>query len=147
MSTIKEELDRKAAEVIEKLTEAFGIQAEHKPRMNVAPSSSIKPAIFNPAVPNMSPIAPAGYDKNKITMGRFSIVNRVRGGQVQMRHLVAEAIGYKISDGKLVRMQPTERRRRKIAAKRSAIKRRSKVAQIVRKRGISLRKRKNRFGG
>lgn len=133
MKDYKAELDKKAALFIESLTEAFGIQAEHKPKMQPIGKSFIS------TVPS--------YNKNKIAMGRFSIVNRIRGGKVQMRHMVSEAIGYKISDGKLIRMTPTEIRRRKIAAKRSAIKRRGQVAAIVRKRGISLRKRSMRFGG
>jgi len=89
---------------------------------------------------------PEGYNKNNISLGKYSIVNRVRGGKVQMRRMVANAVGYKVLDGKLIRMSPVEIRRRKIAAKRSAIKRRSQIAAIVRKRGISMRKRKMRFG-
>ncbi len=136
----KEELDKKAAKIISELHEAFGIQAEHKPRMMKPSPIPVQQMTFSS--PPMS-----GYNKNNISMGRFSIVNRIRGGKVQMRHMVAEAVGYKIYDGKLIRMTPTETRRRKIAAKRSAIKRRGQVAAIVRKRAISLRKRKLRFGG
>lgn len=137
----KDSLDEKAAKIISKLHEAFGIQAEHKPRMKLVapPSNPVQQITFGaPPVPK--------FNKNNISMGRFSVVNRIRGGKVQLRHMVAEAVGYKISDGKLVRMSPMEIRRRKIAAKRSVIKRRGKVAAIVRKRGLSMRKRNMRFG-
>lgn len=135
----KEALDEKAAKLLSKLHEAFGIQAEHKPRMKLSTPDPIQQITFGgPAIPK--------FNKNNISMGRFSVVNRIRGGKVQLRHKVAEAVGYKISDGMLVRMSPMEIRRRKIAAKRSVIKRRGKVAAIVRKRGLSMRKRNLRFG-
>lgn len=86
------------------------------------------------------------HNANRLDLGRTAIVNRVRGGQIQMRKTVSQTQGYKIVDGGLVKMSPEEMRRRKFAAKISARKRRSMVAQIVRNRKISLRKRDSRFG-
>ena len=81
-----------------------------------------------------------------ITMGRMALVDRIRGGVLQMRHLVSEQAGYKILDGSLVRMTPQEQRRRKRAARISARKRRSKEAAIIRAQHLSLRKRAMRLG-
>lgn len=66
---------------------------------------------------------------------------RVRGGKVQRRKKVSGVEGYKIVDGKLKRMSPAERRRRKLGQKRGKLKRRAKMRQTLMKRKRSLRKR------
>ena len=66
---------------------------------------------------------------------------RVRGGKIQRRKRVSDVEGYKIQGGKLKRMSPAERRRRKLGAKKGKIKRKSKMRQALMKRKRSLRKR------
>ena len=76
-------------------------------------------------------------------MGRTQLVRvRFRGGKVQRRVKKSAVPGFTIRGGKLTRMLPQERRNRKLAARRSKFKRRSKLRQSLRKRQISLRKRK-----
>ena len=76
-------------------------------------------------------------------MGRTQLVRvRFRGGKVQRRVKKSAVPGFTIRGGKLIRMMPQERRNRKMAARRSKFKRRSKLRQSLRKRQISLRKRK-----
>ena len=76
-------------------------------------------------------------------MGRTKLIRvRFRGGKVQRRVKKSAVPGFTIRGGKLTRMSPQERRRRKMAARRSKFKRRSKMRQALRKRQMSLRKRK-----
>jgi hypothetical protein len=76
-------------------------------------------------------------------MGRTNLIRvRFRGGKVQRRVKKSAVPGFTIRGGKLTRMSPQERRRRKMAARRSKFKRRSKMRQALRKRQMSLRKRK-----
>jgi hypothetical protein len=71
-------------------------------------------------------------------------VNRVRGGKVQRRKVVAAKPGYKTVDGKAVRMSPQERLKRKRGAVKASRKRRGKQTQIQRSRKKSMRIRKSR---
>lgn len=66
---------------------------------------------------------------------------RIRNGKVQRRKKVSNVPGLTIRFGKLTRMTPGERRRRKLGAKRAKLKRRSKKSIILMKRRRSLRKR------
>lgn len=66
---------------------------------------------------------------------------RIRNGQVQRRKRVSNVPGFTLRGGKLTRMSPTERRRRKLGARKAKIKRRAKIQQIVRKRARSIQKR------
>ena len=76
-------------------------------------------------------------------MGRTQLVRvRFRKGKIQRRVKKSAVPGFTIRGGKLTRMMPQERRNRKMAARRSKFKRRSKLRQSLRKRQISLRKRK-----
>jgi hypothetical protein len=76
-------------------------------------------------------------------MGRTQLVRvRFRKGKIQRRVKKSAVPGFTIRGGKLTRMMPQERRNRKLAARRSKFKRRSKLRQSLRKRQISLRKRK-----
>jgi ribosomal protein S28E/S33 len=80
---------------------------------------------------------------NTQKMGRTKLIRvRIRKGKVQRRVKKATVKGYTIRSGKLIRMSPSERRHRKMAARRSKFKRRSKLNQSLRKRMISIRKRK-----
>lgn len=76
-------------------------------------------------------------------MGRTKLIRvRIRKGKVQRRKKLSAVPGYTIRGGKMVRMTYQERRRRKMGARRAKIKRRGKLSQILRKRKMSLRKRK-----
>jgi hypothetical protein len=76
-------------------------------------------------------------------MGRTKLIRvRFRGGKVQRRVKKSAVPGFTIRGGRLIRMAPQERRNRRMAARRSKFKRRSKLRQALRKRQISIRKRK-----
>jgi hypothetical protein len=76
-------------------------------------------------------------------MGRTKLIRvRFRGGKVQRRVKKSAVPGFTIRGGRLIRMAPQERRNRRMAARRSKFKRRSKMRQSLRKRQMSLRKRK-----
>jgi len=85
-----------------------------------------------------------GLDEaNILKMGRTKLVRvRIRAGKVQRRKKFSTVKGYTIRGGKVVRMSSQERRHRMMGARRAKIKLRSKKNQILRKRKISLRKRK-----
>lgn len=81
--------------------------------------------------------------EEQLDEARFKIVKaRVRGGKIQRRKKVATQPGFTYRGGKLTRMSPVERRRRKLGAKRGKIKRRSKMARALQKRKRSLMKRR-----
>lgn len=83
-------------------------------------------------------------EANVQRMGRTKIIRlRVRGGKVQRRKKLSAVKGYTIRGGKVVRMTPSERLRRKRGAKRAKVKRRAKMARALIKRKRSLRKRKS----
>ena len=68
-------------------------------------------------------------------------VNRVRGGKIQRRKMVSQRPGYRMQDGKLVRMSSMEKRKRHIAQMKAARKRKPMMTRILRKRKLSLRRR------
>ena len=79
---------------------------------------------------------------NVIKTGRTRIVKvRVRKGKIQRRKKFSTVKGYTIRGGQMVRMMPSERRHRKIAALRSRFKRKAKSKIAQRRRIISLTKR------
>ena len=76
-------------------------------------------------------------------MGRTKLIRvRIRKGKVQRRIKKSAVKGYTVRDGRIVRMTPMERRHRKMAARRAKFKRKSKMNQAMRKRAVSIRKRK-----
>ena len=76
-------------------------------------------------------------------MGRTKLIRiRIRKGKVQRRIKKSAVGGYTMRGGKLIRMSSTERRHRKMAARKSRFKRRSKLRQSLRKRMVSIRRRK-----
>lgn len=82
-------------------------------------------------------------EANVQKMGRTQLIRvRFRKGKIQRRVKKSAVPGFTIRGGRLVRMSPQERRHRKMAARRSKFKRRSKLRQSLRKRQMSLRKRK-----
>lgn len=67
---------------------------------------------------------------------------RIRNGQIQRRKKVSNVPGMTIRGGKLQRISPTERRNRKMGARKGKVKRRAHLQQAIRKRARSLQKRK-----
>lgn len=82
-------------------------------------------------------------DLQDVDERRVKRVNRIRGGKVQRRKKVSTKKGYTYRGGKLVRMSPAERRRRKLGQRRGARKRKAKKATALRKRKRTMRKRKS----
>lgn len=81
-------------------------------------------------------------DDEKLDEARIKILKaRVRGGKVQRRKKISNVEGFKLQDGKLKRMSPAERRRRKLGQKRGKLKRRTKMRQALMKRKRSLKRR------
>lgn len=82
-------------------------------------------------------------EANVQKMGRTKMVRvRIRKGKVQRRKKFSNVKGFTIRGGKMVRMSAMERRNRKMAARKAKIKSRSKIRQTIRKRSMSLRRRK-----
>jgi len=82
-------------------------------------------------------------EANVMKMGRTKLVRlRVRKGKIQRRKKFSTVKGYTIRGGRVVRMSPLERLHRKRGARRAKIKIKTKHNQILRKRNISLRKRR-----
>lgn len=67
-------------------------------------------------------------------------VDRVRKGKVQRKKVISSRKGYKVAKGKSVRQSPSERRKRKVSAKRGARKRAAKLSRILIKRKISIKR-------
>jgi anti-sigma28 factor (negative regulator of flagellin synthesis) len=89
-------------------------------------------------------------DEPKVTQGteqevseaRVAIIKaRIRGGKVQRRKKVSNVPGFTLRGGKLTKMSATERRRRKLGARKAARKTKQKQSQSLRKRKLSLMKR------
>lgn len=79
-----------------------------------------------------------------VSEARVRIIKaRIRNGKVQRRKKVSNVEGFTLRSGKLTRMSPAERRRRKLGAKRGKIKRKAKMTRILMKRQRSLRRRKS----
>ena len=75
--------------------------------------------------------------------GRLNIIKaRIRKGKVQRRKKVSAVAGYTLRGGKLTRMTPTERRKRRLGQRRGKIKRRRQMSRTLIKRKRSLVKRK-----
>ena len=81
--------------------------------------------------------------ESEVDEANIAKVNRVRDGQIQRRKIVSLRPGYKVQDGKLVRMTSQERMHRKMAQRKAARKRQPLLSRILRKRAMSLRKRKS----
>lgn len=75
--------------------------------------------------------------------GRITVIRRrIRKGKLQRNIRKSSVKGYTIRKGRVIRIPATQRLRMKMKARRAAIKRRGKLQQTLRKRKISLRKRK-----
>lgn len=81
-------------------------------------------------------------DVSELDEARVGIVKaRIRGGKIQRRKKVSLVPGMTMRGGSLVRMSVTERRKRRMGARRAKVKVRAKRSQMLRKRKISLMKR------
>lgn len=81
-------------------------------------------------------------EEQLVEAARIKIVKlRIRGGKIQRRKKVSNVPGFTLRGGKMTRMSPTERRKRKLGAKRAKIKRRAKKVQTLMKRKRSMLKR------
>jgi hypothetical protein len=92
-------------------------------------------------------IADEVLEDEDIGEARIKRVNRIRGGVVQRRKVVATDKSYRAKgDGsqKVIRMSASERRNRKLAQKKAARKRVSKSARSLIKRKLTNRKRQTR---
>jgi hypothetical protein len=70
-------------------------------------------------------------------------IRRIRGGKMQ-KLFVSTKKGFRMQGGKVVKMKQTERRKRRIAAKKRMRKLRGKQGMIKRRRNLSLKKRRAR---
>lgn len=83
-------------------------------------------------------------ESEELDEARINIVqSRIRGGKIQRRKKVSNVPGMTIRGGKLTRMSPAERRRRKLGQRKGKIKRRAKMARALMKRRRSLQRRKS----
>ena len=83
-------------------------------------------------------------NRNVVKSGRTKLIRvRVRKGKVQRRKRFSAVKGYTIRGGRMMRMSSMEKRHRKIGARKGKIKRRGKLRQALRKRKVSLRKRRS----
>lgn len=88
-------------------------------------------------------IAEEEIEEETLDEARVKIVKaRIRGGKIQRRKRVSNVPGMTIRGGKLTRMSPAERRRRKMGQRRGKIKRKAKMNRAMMKRQRSIRKRK-----
>lgn len=78
--------------------------------------------------------------EKKVKMGQKIRYDRVRGGKIQRKKIKSAKAGFRVSGKKLVKMNPSEKRKRKISAKKAARKRAAKLSSILKKRKISIKK-------
>jgi ribosomal protein S27AE len=82
-------------------------------------------------------------DEEQLDEARIKIVKaRIRGGKIQRRKKVSNVSGMTFRGGKLTRMSPAERRRRKMGQRRGKMKRKAKMTRTLMKRRRSLQKRR-----
>lgn len=83
-------------------------------------------------------------ETEELDEARVNIVKaRILGGKIQRRKKVSNVPGMTIRGGKLTRMSPAERRRRKLGQRKGKIKRRAKMARALMKRKRSIQRRKS----
>lgn len=74
-------------------------------------------------------------NNNRKTLGgRIDIVNRVRDGKVERNKRVSNTAGFRIKDGKVIKMSFDEKRKRKLGAKLASRKRKQIMSRILKKR-------------
>lgn len=104
--------------------------------VNDAGKSDIKTTIINKSMKEET--------EDQLDEARVKIVKaRIRGGKIQRRKKVSNVPGMTVRGGKLTRMSPAERRRRKLGQRKGKMKRRAKMARALMKRKRSLQRRKS----
>jgi hypothetical protein len=82
-------------------------------------------------------------EESELYEARIKVIKaRVRGGKVQRRVKKSNVAGMTLRGGKLTRMSPAERRRRKMGARKAKLKRKSQMGRILMKRKRSMNRRK-----
>lgn len=93
--------------------------------------------------PNTTVVPKNNLKEDQLDEARIKVVKaRIRGGVIQRRKRISNVPGMTIRGGKLQRMSPAERRRRKMGQRRGKIKRKAKMNRAIMKRQRSIRKRK-----
>ena len=83
---------------------------------------------------------------NRKTLGgKIDIVNRVRNGKVELHKRVSNTKGYRIKDGKIIKMSFGEKKKRKLGARIASRKRKIVMSRILKKRDKSMKLRKRRL--
>lgn len=111
------------------------------------PEKKFNPKIHQPVSEQLDGISRAteklGEEDTLEEATRIKIVRaRIRGGKIQRRKRVSNVPGMTLRGGRLIRMSPAERRRRKMGQRRGKLKRRAKKNQMLRRRKLSLIKRR-----
>jgi len=75
-----------------------------------------------------------------VKVGQKIRYDRVRAGKIQRKKFKSAKAGFRLAGKKLVRMNPSEKRKRKISAKKAARKRAAKLTSILKKRKISIKR-------
>lgn len=76
-------------------------------------------------------------------IGRVKLIRaRIRKGKIQRRKKISAVKGFRLKGGKLKRMSASERRKRKMGARKAKFKRKSKASRIKVALKRSLRRRK-----
>jgi hypothetical protein len=110
-------------------------ERQRKLRMDVLEDKAEEPKVTQSTEQEVS--------EEELKEARIAIVKaRIRGGKIQRRKKVSNVPGFTMRGGQLTRMSASERRRRKLGAKKAARKTRTKKTQMLRKRRMSLMKRK-----
>lgn len=93
--------------------------------------------------PNTTVVPKNNMNEEELDEARIKIVKaRIRGGKIQRRKKVSNVPGMTFRGGKLTRMSPAERRRRKMGQRKGKMKRRAKMARTLMKRRRSIQKRR-----
>ena len=140
------ELNELSPELVGKVNKAREIDGKPSKTSTAAKTlqRAVKKAFLKDRGPKEEQIDEEFIDEANVQRsGRLKIIRaRIRGGKVQRRKKLSAVKGYTLRGGKLVRMSPTERRKRKLGARKAKIKRRRTLNRALMKRRRSLIKRK-----
>lgn len=136
LSTLARLVEEKAVEVLRDMLPTNGMLED----------TTITEQFKLPVMPNPNVFSKPHPFQRRI--GRIAIVNRIRNGSLQMNRKVdVMGKGYRLmSNGQVIKMSPKEVITRRRAAKIAARKRQIEMAQIVRKRMLSIRRRNSELG-
>jgi hypothetical protein len=99
-----------------------------------------------PSLPSVENAKNSLSEEDELHEGRIRVIKaRMRNGKIQRRKKVSNVPGMKLIGGQLKRMTASERRARKLGAKKAARTGRGKRSQALRRRKMTLAK-KSRLG-